>query len=118
MYCIWNYVSAVNYNTAYSEAAHKYLLKAFYNRINKKKYDLQIWQHNILYTNIIAIKDVITVAERSRENKELLTMENTDKTAMAEVAKVSDAIDLGSKDSWATSNADMDATGNLRLTSI
>ncbi len=40
--CIWNYDSAVNYDTAHSKAAHKYLLKAFYNRTNKKGYDSQI----------------------------------------------------------------------------
>ena len=40
--CIQDYGSAVKYNTAYSKEAHKYLLKAFYNRINKKKYNLQI----------------------------------------------------------------------------
>ena len=40
--CIWDYGSAVNYNTAYSKAVYKYFLKAFYNRTNKKEYDLQI----------------------------------------------------------------------------
>ncbi len=39
---IRDYGSAVNYDTTYSEAAHKYLLKAFYNRTNKKEYNLQI----------------------------------------------------------------------------
>ena len=40
--CIRDYGSAVNYHTAHSEAAHKYLLKAFYNRTNQKEYELQI----------------------------------------------------------------------------
>ncbi len=40
--CIRDYSSAVNYDTAYSKAAHKYLRKAFYNRTNKKEYDSQI----------------------------------------------------------------------------
>ena len=39
---IWDYSSAVNYNTAHSKLAHKYFLQVFYNKINKKKYDLQI----------------------------------------------------------------------------
>ncbi len=39
---IWDYNTTVNYDTAHSKAAHKYLLKAFYNKINKKKYNLQI----------------------------------------------------------------------------
>ena len=64
------------------------------------------------------MKDVIAVAERGRENKKLLTMGNVDKTAMAEVAKVSSAIDLGNKHSWAISNADMDATRDLGLIGI
>ena len=40
--CIQDYGSAINYNTANYKAAYKYLLKAFYNRTNKKEYDLQI----------------------------------------------------------------------------
>ena len=39
---IRDYGSAVNYNTANSEAVHKYFLKAFYHRISKKEYDSQI----------------------------------------------------------------------------
>ena len=57
--CIWEYGSAVNYDTTHSKVAHKYLLKAFYNRTHQKEYDAQIWQHNICHTNIIAMKDVI-----------------------------------------------------------
>lgn len=30
----------VNYNIAYNKVAHKYLFKVFYNKINKKKYNL------------------------------------------------------------------------------
>ena len=45
--CIWNYSSAVNYDTAYSEAAHKDLLKAFYNKTDQKEDILQIWWHNV-----------------------------------------------------------------------
>ncbi len=36
--CIRDYGSIVNYDTAHSKAAHKYL-KAFYNRTNKKEYN-------------------------------------------------------------------------------
>ena len=39
---IWDYGSAVNYDTAHSKTTYKYLLKTFYNRINKKEYNLQI----------------------------------------------------------------------------
>lgn len=64
------------------------------------------------------MKDMIISAEKSRDNKGLLTIENVNKTAMAEVAKVSSAIDYDGKYSWAISNGDMDTTENLRLTSI
>ncbi len=37
--CIRDYGSTINYNMAHSEAAHKYLLKAFYGRTNKKEYE-------------------------------------------------------------------------------
>ncbi len=113
--CIRNYDSAINYDTAHSETAHKYLLKTFYNRTNKKEYDLQIWQYNVRHTNIIEMKNVILVTERGGK---LLAMENADKTAIAEVGNVSSVIDFGSKHSWAISNADMDAAEDLGLTGI
>ena len=37
-----------------------------YNRIKKKEYQLQIWQDNVRYTNIIMIKDGI-ISEKTRE---------------------------------------------------
>ncbi len=40
---------------------------------------------------------MIAVAKKVRENKELLAIENANKTAMAEVVKVSSAINLGIK---------------------
>ncbi len=61
------------------------------------------------------MKDVILVTERGGE---LLAIENVDKTTIAEVAKMSSAIDLGSKYSWAISNADIDTAEDLGLTSI
>ena len=82
--CIQDYDNAVNYNTAYSKAAHKYLFKVFYNRTNKKKYNSQIWQHNIRHTNIIAMKDVIII-EGTREKKKL-SKNIADITGSAEVA--------------------------------
>lgn len=67
---IWNYGNTVNYNIAHSKAVHKYLLKVIYNKTNKKKYNSQIWQHNIRHTNIITIKDVI-ILEKVIEKEEL-----------------------------------------------
>ena len=64
------------------------------------------------------MKDIIVAVEKDRENGGSLVMENIDKIAMAEVAKVSGAINLGNKYSWTINNVDIDVTGNLRLTSI
>ena len=47
--------------------------------------------------NIIAMKNVIVAAKKDRKNRGLLTIENVDKTAMAEVVKVSSVIDLSNK---------------------
>ena len=61
---------------------------------------------------------MIAVAKKIRENKELLAMENADKTAIAEITKVLSIIDLGSKYNCVISNADIDAAGNLGLIDI
>ena len=60
---IQDYGSAINYDTAYSKAAHKYLLKAFYGQTNKKEYESQILEHNIYHTNVIAMQDAILIAK-------------------------------------------------------
>ena len=73
----------VNYNTAYSKAAHKYLFKAFYNKTNKKEYKLQVWQYNIWYTNIIAIKKVI-ILKKTKEK--MLSKGSADITVSTEMA--------------------------------
>lgn len=39
---IWDYCIMINYDTIYSKVAHKYLLKIFYNKMNKKEYNLQV----------------------------------------------------------------------------
>ena len=64
------------------------------------------------------MKDLIAVAEKDRENRKSLVMENVDKITMAEVVKVSNAIDLGNKYSWIISNGDIDVAGDLKLTDI
>lgn len=89
---------------------YKYLLKTFYNKTNKKEYNSQIWQYNKCSTNIIKIKDVIALTERDRENKKLLTMEYIDKTAIAEVTKVLNIINLDNKYNWIIININIDAT--------
>ncbi len=113
--CIQDYGSAVNYDTAYSETAHKYLLKAFYNRTNKKEYESQIWQHNVRYTNIIAMKDVI-ISEKVREKK--LSEGLADTTAQTEVDQASSFIDFAWEYKWAMSNVDIDAAKELGQTGV
>ena len=93
---ICDYGSAINYNTAYNKAAHKYFLEAFYNRSNKKEYKLQIWQHNVGHINIITIKDVI-ILEKIREKKKLLEA-LVDKTTPARVAWALSPVDLAWKE--------------------
>ena len=56
---------------------------------------------------------VITVVEKSRENKELLAIESVDKNTIAKVAKIPSAIDLRSKHSWTINIADMNIAGDL-----
>lgn len=60
---IRDYGSAINYDTAHNEAAHKYLLKAFYGRTNKKEYESQILKYNIRHTNVITMQNVILMAK-------------------------------------------------------
>ncbi len=43
------------------------------------------------------MKDVIAMVKKTGENKELLVIENINKTIIAEVVKVSNTINLGSK---------------------
>ena len=62
--------------------------------------------------------NVIKVAEKGKKNKELLAIENIDKTAMAEVTKVLSIIDLRSKHNKAISNADIDVAEDLSLIGI
>lgn len=59
---------------AYSKVIYKYLFKDFYRLTNKKKYKLQILEHNIYYINIIAMQNIILIAKSliSNTKKSLL----------------------------------------------
>ena len=106
----------INYNTAHSKVAHQYLLKAFYNKTNKKEYNSQIQQYNVCHTNIIAMKDVI-ILEKAREKKMLLeSIANT--TAPAKVAQLLSLIDLARRYNWAMSDAELDAAKKQGLNGI
>lgn len=52
----------------YNKAAYKQFFKVFYKKINKKKYKSQILKHNIRYTKIVAIQDVIPKVKILFEN--------------------------------------------------
>lgn len=89
---IQDYGSAVNSNTTHSKVVHKYIPKLFYNRTNKKEYNMQIWEYNVCYTNIIEIKD-IPILEKKKE-REKLSEEIADTTTPAERAPASGLVYL------------------------
>lgn len=73
--CIQDYGSKINYDKANSKIVYKYLFKAFYKKINKKKYESEILEYNICHTNVIAIQNVILIAKipvRSVKKKEFV----------------------------------------------
>lgn len=67
--CICDYGSTVNHDLAHSNTPNKFLLKAFYNMINKHKYNLEIQWHNIPHTNIIAIKNLILLVKNQKKKE-------------------------------------------------
>jgi len=58
--CIREYGAADNFDTEHSEAAHKYHVKAFYGRTNKRLgYEDQICLHNTRRINMLAMTNVL-----------------------------------------------------------
>lgn len=60
---------------AHSEASYKYFLKFFHEWTNKNEYKSQILNHNICYTNVIAIQNTILIAQiliKSAKKKEIV----------------------------------------------
>ena len=113
---IQDYGSVVNYNIAHKKVVYKYLLQAFYNWINKKKYDLQIWQHNICHTNIITMKYLIISRKVMEEN--MLSKGIMDTNAPIEMAQILSPIDFARRYNKTISNANLDWLKELGLTSI
>ena len=116
IWCIWGYGSAINYDIVHSETAYKYLLKAFYGRINKKKYKSQILEHNIHYNNVIAIQDALLIAKLSVKNAKI--KEFVIDTPDVKVMQVCSATNV-----WLKYNCHLDPTGykaaiNLGLQSV
>jgi len=60
--------SAVGIDSAHFEAAHKYLVKAFFDRTNKRKneFEQQILLHNTRLTNLLAMRDVLNYRTSKR----------------------------------------------------
>ncbi len=77
-------------------------------------YKLQIRQHNVCHTNIIAMKDVL-ISNKVRE-EEMLSEGIADTTALAKVARISSLVDFAGRYNWVISNADLDAAKKLGLT--
>ena len=113
---IWDYSSVVNYNITPGKTVYEYLLKTFYNRINKKQYNLQIWQHNICHTNIIAMKDMI-ISEKAKE-EETLWKGIINTIVPVQITQILSFVDLARRYNWAISNANLDAAKKLGLTGI
>ena len=61
---IKEYSAADNFNTEHSEAGHKYHVKIFYKRTNKRRgYEDQICLHNIRRNNMLAMENIIFYRE-------------------------------------------------------
>ena len=58
--CIQEYKAADNFDTEHSKAAHKYHVKAFYRKTNKRKsYEDQICLHNTRRINMLVMTNVL-----------------------------------------------------------
>ncbi len=81
--------SAVGMDSAHFEAAHKYLVKAFFNRTNKRKdeFEQQILLHNTRLTNLLAMRDVLDY----RASRSVTQAEKNDR---AKVTKPSEPLNL------------------------
>lgn len=107
----------INNNIAHSETAHKYLLKVFYNKINKKRYNIQIWQYNICHTNVIAIKNIIKAAKKGRKTQKP-SVKKVNRAVIVKNAKLLRVINISNKYKWVISNTNIDIARNLKLNSI
>lgn len=58
---------------------------------------MQIWWHNIYYINEIAIKNIIILVQKGRNNEKLLIIKNIDKTVITKITKILSAINFDDK---------------------
>jgi hypothetical protein len=60
------------YDTSHDEIKHKYMIKKFYDRINKRKtFQIQLIEHNKKRFNILAMKDIMRHAQKWNINKDI-----------------------------------------------
>ncbi len=91
---IQRYDSADNFNTKQSEIAHKYLIKIFFNCINKwDTFQTQLLHHNTQHLNLLAMKDILLYRDtrQSKINKHALTVMITQFNHVFSFHKIQDA---------------------------
>ncbi len=92
---IWRYNSTDNFNTKHSEIAHKYLIKIFFNCINKwDTFQTQLLHHNTRHLNLLAMKDIFLYRDtrQSKINKHALTAMITRFSHVFSLRKIQDAL--------------------------
>ncbi len=92
---IWRYNSADNFNTEHSKIAHKYLIKIFFNCINKwDTFQTQLLHHNTQHLNFLAMKDILLYRDirQSKINKHALTTMITQFSYIFSLCKIQDAL--------------------------
>jgi hypothetical protein len=74
---IQRYDNVDNFNIKHSKIAHKYLIKIFFNCINKQDmFQTQLLHHNTQHLNFLAMKDILLYrnTRQSKINKHALTV--------------------------------------------
>ncbi len=92
---IQRYNSADNFNTKHNEIAHKYLIKIFFDCINKQDtFQTQLLHHNTQHLNLLAIKDILLYRDtrQSKINKHALTAIITWFSYVFNLHKIQDAL--------------------------
>jgi len=92
---IWRYDSADNFNTKHSEIAHKYLIKIFFNCINKwDTFQTQLLYNNTRHLNLLMMKDILLYKDtrQSNINKHALTAMITRFDCIFSLHKIQDAL--------------------------
>ena len=99
--------SAVRMDSAHFEAAHKYLVKVFFNQTNKQKdkFEQQILLHNTQLINLLAMRDVLDHCVSRRVTQ-------AEKDDRAKVTKPSEPLNLSG---WRLNSAELSNLQEARL---